>query len=178
MDVKGGQSHVRGGQRRRRDCSDGSMITDKTECESACKSVGATAHNKLQNGKPCYRNGQGKCRQNNLFGGGASLICKNGGNQIHAYTLFVFYFVSLNTNLILMAYLIIFIISVINNQSADMDMDVDPPAFTRLGTEHNLNNMDVTSEDGETLAMTRELRNTGGTYSLYLGVVMQCIKHF
>ena len=74
-----------------------------------------------------------------------------------------------------MAYLIIFIISVIYNQSADMDMDVDPPAFTRLGTEHNLNNMDVTSEDGETLAMTRELRNTGGTYSLYLGVVMQCI---
>ena len=73
---------------------------------------------------------------------------------------------------ILMAYLIIFIISVINNQSADMDMDVDPPAFTRLGTEHNLNNMDVTSEDGETLAMTRELRNTGGTYSLYLGVVL------
>ena len=71
-----------------------------------------------------------------------------------------------------MAYLIIFIISVIYNQSADMDMDVDPPAFTRLGTEHNLNNMDVTSEDGETLAMTRELRNTGGTYSLYLGVVM------
>ena len=73
---------------------------------------------------------------------------------------------------ILMAYLIIFIISVINNQSADMDMDVDPPAFTRLGTEHNLNNMDVTSEDGETLAMTRELRNTGGTYSLYLLILI------
>ena len=69
-------------QRGKRDCSDGSMIRDTTECEAACDAVGATAPKSLKDGKPCYRNGQGKCRQNNAFGGGASLICKNIGNQM------------------------------------------------------------------------------------------------
>ena len=73
-----------------------------------------------------------------------------------------------------MAYLIIFIISVIYNQSADMDMDVDPPAFKELGTEQHLTNMSMKREDGETLTMSRELRDTTGTYSLYLDLVVQC----
>ena len=81
-----------------------------------------------------------------------------------------------------MSYLIILIISVIYNQSADMEMDVYPSAFAELGTEQHLSNMDVTSEDGETLAMARELRATGGTYSLYLLIliyhILINIKHF
>ena len=68
-------------------------------------------------------------------------------------------------------YSIILIISVIDKQSADMDMDVDPPAFKELGTEQHLPNMK--SEDGETLTMSRELRDTTGTYSLYLDLVVQ-----
>ena len=67
-------------QRGARACSDGSMIMTKTECESACNAVGATAPKGLKDNKPCYRNGQGKCRQNNAFGGSASLICKNRGS--------------------------------------------------------------------------------------------------
>ena len=51
-------------------------------------------------------------------------------------------------------------------------MDVDPPAFKELVTEQHLINMK--SEDGETLAMSRELRDTTGTYSLYLDLVVQC----
>ena len=82
----------------------------------------------------------------------------------------------------LISYLIILIISVIYNQSADMEMDVYPSAFAELGTEQHLSNMDVTSEDGETLAMARELRATGGTYSLYLLIliyhILINIKHF
>ena len=50
-----------------------------------------------------------------------------------------------------------------------MDMDVDAPAFKELGTEQHLPNMK--SEDGETLTMSRELRDTTGTYSLYLDLV-------
>ena len=78
-------------QRGERACSDGSMITDKTECESACNAVGVTAPKSLKDGKPCYRNGQGKCRQNNAFGGSASLICKNRGNQLYTPNLFTQY---------------------------------------------------------------------------------------
>ena len=77
-------------QRGERDCSDGTMIRDKTECEAACDAVGVPGASKLQNGKPCFKNRQGKCRQNNQIGGTASLICKNRGNQIYAYTVFVF----------------------------------------------------------------------------------------
>ena len=77
-------------QRGERDCSDGSVIRDKTECEAACVAVGAPSPMKLQHGKPCFKNRQGKCRQNNQIGGTASLICKNRGNQIYAYTVFVF----------------------------------------------------------------------------------------
>ena len=56
-----------------------------------------------------------------------------------------------------------------------MDMDVDPPAFKELGTEQHLPNMK--SEDGETLTMSRELRDTTGTYSLYLDLVALQIRH-
>ena len=57
-----------------------------------------------------------------------------------------------------------------------MDMDVDPPAFKELGTEQHLPNMK--SEDGETLTMSRELRDTTGTYSLYLDLVaLHLIRH-
>ena len=78
-------------QRGERACSDGSMITDKTECESACNAVGVIAPKNLKDGKPCYRSGQGKCRQNNAFGGSASLICKNRGSQLYTPNLLIQY---------------------------------------------------------------------------------------
>ena len=58
------------------------MIMDKTECATACHELGATPTNNLRNGKPCYRAGNGKCRQNGGHRSGASLICKNKGNQL------------------------------------------------------------------------------------------------
>ena len=63
-------------------CSNGSMIMDKTECATACHELGTTPTNNLRNGKPCYRAGNGKCRQNGAHGSGASLICKNTGDQL------------------------------------------------------------------------------------------------
>ena len=67
-------------------CSNASLIMDKTECASACNELGATLTNNLQNGKPCYRAGNGKCRQNGGHGLGASLICKSKGNRLaHSY---------------------------------------------------------------------------------------------
>ena len=55
---------------------------DKIECANACHELGFTPTNNLKNGKPCYRAGNGKCRQNGVHGSGASLICKNTGNQL------------------------------------------------------------------------------------------------
>ena len=78
-------------QRGERACSAGSMITDKTECEAACDAVGAQSPRNLKDGKPCYKAGNGKCRQNGAYGGGASLICKNRGNQLFAQKLFIQY---------------------------------------------------------------------------------------
>ena len=69
-------------QRGLKTCSNGSMIMDKTECATACNELGATPTKNLKNGKPCYMAGNGKCRQNGVHGSGASLICKNAGNQL------------------------------------------------------------------------------------------------
>ena len=55
---------------------------DKTECATACNELGATPTKNLKNGKPCYRAGNGKCRQNGGHRSGASLICKNKGNRL------------------------------------------------------------------------------------------------
>ena len=63
-------------------CSNASMILDKIECTRACNELGGTLTNNLKNGKPCYRAGNGKCRQNNGHGLGASLICKNKGKWL------------------------------------------------------------------------------------------------
>ena len=58
------------------------MIIDKQECKDACTQL-MMQTGTLRNNKPCYRAGNGKCRQDGRYkvgkGAKTSPICKNTG---------------------------------------------------------------------------------------------------
>ena len=58
------------------------MITNKQECKDACTQL-MMQTGTLKNNKPCYRAGNGKCRQDGRYkvgtGTKTSPICKNTG---------------------------------------------------------------------------------------------------
>ena len=58
------------------------MITNKQECKDACTQL-MMQTGTLKNNKPCYRAGNGKCRQDGRYkvgtGTKTSPICKNAG---------------------------------------------------------------------------------------------------
>ena len=56
-------------------CASGSMITDKMMCNDACSKLGVGPVSSLKDGHPCYKAGNGKCRQDGKQGKGAALIC-------------------------------------------------------------------------------------------------------
>ena len=58
-------------------CPSGSEITETKECEAACSELGIGPLARLRNEKPCYKAGNGKCRQDANQGARASLICKH-----------------------------------------------------------------------------------------------------
>ena len=61
-------------------CSSGSMITDETVCNDACSELGVGPVSSLKDGYPCYKAGNGKCRQDGKQGKGAALICSTSAN--------------------------------------------------------------------------------------------------
>ena len=67
-------------------CQTGSTITDTKECELVCKSLAKTKMvSPPTNGKDCYIDGAGKCKQDGLQESGRSnfrLVCKTLGNMI------------------------------------------------------------------------------------------------
>ena len=61
-------------------CASGSMITDKTVCNDACAELGVGPVTSLKYGHPCYKAGNGKCRQDGKQGKEAALICSTSTN--------------------------------------------------------------------------------------------------
>ena len=62
-------------------CSSGSIIISKSECEIACAQL-QLKMGVVRDGKPCYKAGNGKCRQDGRAGKEASLICTSEGNKV------------------------------------------------------------------------------------------------
>ena len=63
-------------------CPSGSEVTDKDECKEACTSLGIRLSNTFKNGKPCFKAGNGVCKQSGNFGSKASLLCKQLGKVV------------------------------------------------------------------------------------------------
>ena len=62
-------------------CSSGSIIISTSECEIACAQL-QLKMGVVRDGKPCYKAGNGKCRQDGRAGKEASLICTSEGNKV------------------------------------------------------------------------------------------------
>ena len=64
-------------------CPTGSEVTDTHECKEACTGLGIRLSNNFKNGKPCFKAGNGFCKQGGSFGSKTSLICKQLGKVIY-----------------------------------------------------------------------------------------------
>ena len=64
-------------------CPTGSEVTDTHECKEACTGLGIRLSNNFKNGKPCFKAGNGDCKQIGSVGSKASLICKQLGKVIY-----------------------------------------------------------------------------------------------
>ena len=64
-------------------CPIGSEVTDTHECKAACTDLGIRLSNNFKNGKPCFKAGNGVCKQGGSVGSKASVICKQLGKVIY-----------------------------------------------------------------------------------------------
>ena len=71
----------------RKQCLIGSKVLDTNECKEACAKLGIQLSNSFKNGRPCFKAGNGKCRQSASIGAKASLVCKAIG-KINFYSFF------------------------------------------------------------------------------------------
>ena len=63
-------------------CPAGSEVMDQDECKEACTSLGIRLSNTFKNGKPCFKAGNGVCKQSGSIGSKALLVCKESGKII------------------------------------------------------------------------------------------------
>merc|ERR1711936_620651 len=56
-------------------CTNGSVITNKTECEKACTQLKLPLKS-MTDGKSCFKTGKGECKQSASHGSTAKLVCK------------------------------------------------------------------------------------------------------
>merc|ERR1711936_1494495 len=56
-------------------CTNGSVITNKTECEKACTQLKLPLKS-MTDGKNCFKTGKGECKQSASHGSTAKLVCK------------------------------------------------------------------------------------------------------
>ena len=61
-------------------CTNGSAITNKTECVVACNYLKLPLKS-MTDGKNCFRAGNGDCKQSASHGATAKLVCKKQGNK-------------------------------------------------------------------------------------------------
>ena len=76
----------------RKQCLIGSKVLDTNECKEACAKLGIQLSNSFKNGRPCFKAGNGKCKQSASIGAKASLVCKTIG-KINFYS---FYCIKIN----------------------------------------------------------------------------------
>ena len=62
-------------------CTNGSAITNKTECVAACNYLKLPLKS-MTDGKNCFRAGNGDCKQSGSHGSTAKLVCKKQGNKL------------------------------------------------------------------------------------------------
>ena len=60
-------------------CQVGDLIDGIDECRIACDVLDMPI-GRLKERRPCYRAGNGKCKQDGRHGSSARMICKNKGN--------------------------------------------------------------------------------------------------
>ena len=61
-------------------CQVGDLIDSRNECRIACGVLDMPIV-RLKERRPCYRAGNGKCKQDGRHGSSATMICKNKGNS-------------------------------------------------------------------------------------------------
>ena len=57
-------------------------ISDTEECKKACNTLQIQPSKSFQNGKPCIKGGNNKCKQGNSIGGKAFMVCKKIGKML------------------------------------------------------------------------------------------------
>ena len=55
-------------------CQDGSEVRDTNECKEACRGLGIRLSNTFKDGKPCFKAGNGVCKQSGSLGSKAALV--------------------------------------------------------------------------------------------------------
>ena len=58
-------------------------ISDREECREACNTLQIPPSNSFQNGKPCIKTGNIKCKQGNSIGSKAFIICEKIGKFLN-----------------------------------------------------------------------------------------------
>ena len=77
----------------RKQCLVGSKVLDTKECKEACAKLGIQLSNSFKNGRPCFKAGNGKCKQSASIGAKASLVCKAIG-KINFYSVLLHFNIS------------------------------------------------------------------------------------
>ena len=67
-------------------CPTGSEVTDTNNCKEACTSLGISLSNSFKNDKPCFKAGNGLCKQAGNVGSKASVVCKLLGKSYSYHT--------------------------------------------------------------------------------------------
>ena len=57
-------------------------ISDTEECKKACNTLQIPPSKSFQNGKPCIKGGNNKCKQGNSIGSKAYMVCKKIGKML------------------------------------------------------------------------------------------------
>ena len=60
----------------KKQCLIGSKVLDTKKCKEACAKLGIQLSKSFKNGRPCFKAGNGKCKQSARIGAKASLVCK------------------------------------------------------------------------------------------------------
>ena len=66
----------------KKQCPTDSAVLDTDECKEACTTLGIRLSNAFKNGQPCFKGGNGVCKQSSKVGSRATLVCKTIGNII------------------------------------------------------------------------------------------------
>ena len=71
------------GEKGKKRCNAGyEEISDTEECKAACNTLRIQPSKSFQNGKPCIKMGNNKCKQGNSLGSSAFMICKKIGKRL------------------------------------------------------------------------------------------------